>query len=269
MRPHAYFITLTYDDLHLPVFSGLPNLYKPDLVQWIDRLRRRLPGKVTIFAVGEYGGTLFGSTKAKREIHPHYHVAVFSSVPKVDGVIRSVAESTWYYGHAHVLRLSSGLIDYITGYVSKKLTNDISMVKATGLGLRPEFTYRSRRPAVGDITDQLVDIYEQYGEVTQINIDGKLVNLPKYLRHKLRDFFLKWNLDLKTSAGKAEYERRKSEKKIETLSLLRQKEDAQKAEIDSRSMVGDVYKKQAQIRAQLIANFETRIKRNTKGMKIL
>ena len=57
MRPHAFFLTLTYTDEYLPIFSGKANLYKPDLVKFLDLIRRYLP-KITIFAVGEYGGNI-------------------------------------------------------------------------------------------------------------------------------------------------------------------------------------------------------------------
>lgn len=268
LRPYAYFITLTYDDLHMPHFSGNNELYKPDLVQWIDRIRRHLP-KVTIFAVGEYGGKKFGSLKARRDIHPHYHVAIFSTESTIDEKIRAVAEKAWRFGHTHVLRLSSGLIDYITGYVGKKLTNTLSMLKVTGLGIRPEFTYRSRRPAIGDVTDQLISVFEEHGEITQINIDGKLVTLPKYLRHKLRDYFLRWDLDLKRKEDQDIYAQRKYEKKIENLQVMFDKEKEQMAEIEARPMAGDVYKKKSQIKKQITYNFETKLKRHTKGEKVL
>jgi len=77
LRPYSFFITLTYDDVYLPVFSGLAELWPLDLNSFIDRIRNELP-KITIYAVGEYGGHLFGTKEAKRAIHPHYHLAIFS-----------------------------------------------------------------------------------------------------------------------------------------------------------------------------------------------
>lgn len=258
-RPYAYFITLTYDDLHLPVFSGLANLWKPDLDSFIDRIRNYLP-KCTVFAVGEYGGHLFENPKAERPIHPHYHIALFSDDMAVNGVIREVCEARWKFGHAHVLLLSGGLIDYITGYASKKLTNTSSMKKIMNLDINPEFIWTSRRPAIGDVTDQLLEIQEEHGEITHLTIDGKKVVIPKYLRFKLKNKTLQGALDLMDWEDRFELERRKAVSKEETLQKLSEKNAEQLTEIEKRQMAGDVYKKRSQIKKQITANFESKIK---------
>lgn len=255
MRPHAYFLTLTYSDEYLPVFhySKKAELYKPDLIKFIDKIRNKLP-KITVFAVGEYGGYLFENPKAKRPIHPHYHIAIFSDSPTIDKLIRKVAEESWDQGHCHILQLSTGLIDYITGYVSKKLTNRRSMEKIMGLNVRPEFAYQSRRPAIGDISSQLVELYEEHGEITHIKLDGKLVVIPKYLRHKIKNHFLKWDLDLKDPKQLKEYERRKYEKKIETMQIMFEKNEKEKENISLRSV------SRSDIKRQIVHNFESKIK---------
>lgn len=271
VRPYAFFITLTYSDEFLPLFSGLPNLWRPDLVSYIDRIRNKLP-KFTVFAVGEYGGRLFGSPEAEREIHPHYHLAVFSSDPSIREKIREVCTDKWRYGHCHILLLSSGLIDYITGYVSKKLTNEFSMRKVMGLDISPEFTYSSRRPAIGDVSEQLIDIQESHGEITHLELHGKRVVIPRYLRYKMRDILLRWDLNLKEPRDRLEYERRKYEKKLQNLQELREKEDAQDSEIEARTNIsGDLYKKRSQIRRQIVATFENKfnLRKQTKGIKVL
>lgn len=268
LRPHAFFITVTYDDIHLPVFSGQAELWRPDLESLINRVRNDLP-KVTIFAVGEYGGKLFGNKDADRDIHPHYHLAVFSDVVSIHDVIRPVFEKKWRMGHVHILQLSSGLIDYITGYVSKKLTNKRSMEKVMSLNIQPEFTYSSRRPAIGDISNQLVQLTEEHGEITHLSLDGKHVVVPKYLRFKVKDLLLKWDLDLKNPEHRKIYEERKYAQKIENLQTLYEKNEIQKAEVDLRNMSGDVYKKLYQIRKQLIYNFESKMRLKPKGKPVL
>lgn len=256
-RPNAFFITLTYDDLFLPVFSGLANLWKPDLDSFIDRIRNYLP-KCTIFAVGEYGGYLFENPKAKRPIHPHYHIALFSDDNSINDTIRTVCENRWKYGHAHVLLLSGGLIDYITGYASKKLTNTHSMKKIMNLDIRPEFIWTSRRPAIGDISEELTLITEQHGEITHLTIDGKRVVIPKYLRFKVKDKILKGALDLMDWEDRFELERRKIASKEETLLKLSEKNTEQMEEIAQRPLPGSVYQKKAQIKKQITANFNSK-----------
>lgn len=260
LRPYSFFITLTYDDLHLPVFSGLAELWPEDLNKFIDNIRNDLP-KITIYAVGEYGGHLFGTKEAKRAIHPHYHLAIFSDDKSIGEKIRAVCEKKWRYGHCHILLLSSGLIDYITGYVSKKLTNKDSMVKIMSLNIQPEFTFKSRRPAIGDVSERLVEITEQYGKLEHLTIDGKQVVIPKYLRFKVKDQLLKWDLDLDCIYDALEYERRKYEKKIETLQELSKKNSEEKVIIAERGI------KRSDIKKQLVANFESKIalKKHTKG----
>lgn len=264
LRPYAFFITLTYENEYLPIFSNLANLYKPDLIKFIDSIRNNLP-KITIFAVGEYGGTLFDSPKATRPIHPHYHLAVFSSDESINSLIRKVVEDKWYMGHAHILQLSGGLIDYITGYVSKKLTNTSSMLRATSLFIRPEFSYSSRRPAIGDISESLAAITEEYGELDRLSIDGKLVVIPKYLKFKVKDKLIKWDLDLKNSEDLKTYERRKYEQKIQTLQKLYEKNQEEAQVLSLRKI------KKSDVKKQIIYNFESKfeLKKNTKGIKIL
>lgn len=274
LRPHAFFVTLTYSDEFLPVFkySNRAELYKPDLVKFIDSIRQKLP-KITIFAVGEYGGKLFGSEKSTRDIHPHYHLAIFCAFEGIHDLIRAVVTDTWYMGHAHILRLSAGLIDYITGYVSKKLTNYRSMSKVVGLNIRPEFTYSSRRPAIGDISDFLVDTAEQHGEITHISLDGKRVVLPKYLKFKVKDKLLRWDLDLKNPQDALVYEKRKQAQKIDTLQKLREKDQKELDEIQARGghFARNPYEGRRQIKKQIVADFNSKIMllKHTKGSRVL
>lgn len=262
MRPHAFFVTLTYTDEYLPVFncSQKAELYKPDLLKFIDSIRKKLP-KITIFAVGEYGGYLFGTAKAQRPIHPHYHLAIFSDDARINETIRSVCEKTWFMGHAHILQLSNGLIDYITGYVSKKLTNQKSMVKIMHLNIRPEFTYSSRRPAIGDISEELIPITEEYGELTHLSIDGKKVVIPKYLKFKVREKFLRWDLDPNDPNSQKIYERRKYDQKIENLQKLFDKNQEEAKIIEARKI------KKSDLKKQIMANFNSKIalKKYSKG----
>lgn len=268
MRPHAFFITLTYSDLFMPVFSGVAELWEYDLISFINRIREALP-KITVYAVGEYGGRLFGSPDAKRDIHPHYHLAVFSDDKTIHDSIRKVCESRWKFGHCHILLLSGGLIDYITGYLSDKLTNEKSMERVKGLNIAPVFTYKSRRPAIGDISDQLVDITEEFGEVTHLSLDGKKVRIPKYLRNKVADHFLKWDLDLSNEEDYVTYKNRKAVATKERMQVMYEKERDQEARIEEKPISGDLYQKKTQLRNQLVYNFESKKRLRMKGSKAL
>ena len=74
---NSFFITLTYDDLHLPFaipeigsnMVGSPTLVKSDLQLFFKRLRKKLATNIRYYAVGEYGS---------RTSRPHYHAIVFN-----------------------------------------------------------------------------------------------------------------------------------------------------------------------------------------------
>lgn len=59
------FLTLTYDNDHLPLHGSL---CRRDLELFMKRLRFRLAKPVRAYAVGEYGG---------RTLRPHYHLCLF------------------------------------------------------------------------------------------------------------------------------------------------------------------------------------------------
>ncbi len=148
------FITLTYDDKHVPRFGSL---LMDDWQKFFKRLRRRV-GKVRFFGCGEYGEQ-FG--------RPHYHACLFGldfpdkvlwSTRGGHDVFRSpLLESVWTYGQSEIGSLTFESAAYVARYCVKKITG----VKArdhyecvdpeTGeCGSRiPEFATMSRRPGIG------------------------------------------------------------------------------------------------------------------------
>ena len=64
------FITLTYDDKHLPISQkGVPTLLKTEIPAFMKRLREFIyPMKVRYFGAGEYG---------EKGHRPHYHLALY------------------------------------------------------------------------------------------------------------------------------------------------------------------------------------------------
>jgi len=281
MRPHAFFITVTYDDAHLPIIDGKANLIKEHLDNYIKRIRRFYqPKTIKVFAVGEYGGYLFGNEKAKRAIHPHYHIAVFADFPEIASTIRGCVEKKWTFGHAHVLILSAGLINYITGYVTKKLTNDKSMATVMGLDITPEFRYGR---GLGDVSNTVIAVQEQHGLVEKIRVDGKIVNVPKYIREKVKRKFLEFGLDM-TDYQKLKgyknhlrpqdhltYEERRKNAKAERLMLRMQRLEEKDAEIIAASGSDEIYEARALVKKASILEFKSKmeLKKSTKRKKVL
>ncbi len=148
------FITLTYDDEHVPRFGSL---LMDDWQKFFKRLRKRT-GKVRFFGCGEYGEQ-FG--------RPHYHACLFGQrfadrIPWTTRggheVFRSpLLESVWTYGQSEVGSLTFESAAYVARYCVKKITGPLArehyecVDPETGeVGSRlPEFSTMSRRPGIG------------------------------------------------------------------------------------------------------------------------
>lgn len=173
------FITLTYDQKHLPSNGSL---VPKDTQDWLKRLRKAIsPKKVRYFLVGEYGDDTW---------RPHYHVALFGL-----GQMHShLIHSTWGKGHVLVGDLTPQSSAYIAGYVTKKMTSP----NDPRLGTKhPEFARMSRKPGIGgtamdDLAESLMtshgsDLILKTGDVpTSLKHGPKSMPLGRYLRQKLR-----------------------------------------------------------------------------------
>lgn len=125
----SYFITLTYDDLHLP-YKMIENvdeqtgeitcdyiqntLCKKDIQDFMKRLRQyyyrkyKKRKKLVYFACGEYG---------KRFGRAHYHLILFN-LPEED--LENAILMNWQKGFVKILPLEDGGIGYVTKYMAKE-----------------------------------------------------------------------------------------------------------------------------------------------------
>lgn len=123
------FITLTYDDDHLPPDGKIS---KRELQLFWKRLRKKSP-PVRYFACGEYGGQTH---------RPHYHALVFGadflggSEPVTDELYtHPVLVDSWGQGHVSVAELNMSTCCYVAGYATKKLGDpDTFCLMSRGLG---------------------------------------------------------------------------------------------------------------------------------------
>lgn len=160
------FLTLTYDDEHLP--DGA-TLVPRDLQLFIKRLRRATSVPLRYFGVGEYG---------EESERPHYHVALFGHT---DADIHHV----WGKGMVHAGDLTRESAQYICGYTVKKLTNGRDERVRAWLGSRePEFARMSQgigKAFADRLGDQMAT--EKYGhELIQAG------DVPSVLKHEGRSF---------------------------------------------------------------------------------
>lgn len=143
--PKNAFLTLTYDDVHLP--SDL-SLHKEHLQDFWKRLRKSLDGvKIRYFAAGEYGSLLS---------RPHYHACVFNYWP-YDAKLWRIRHGTrlyvspslakiWPFGYHVVGEVTFESAAYVARYCLKKITGD--QAEEHYHGLEPEFVVMSRRPGI-------------------------------------------------------------------------------------------------------------------------
>lgn len=188
---HSCFLTLTYDDDHLPVGG---TLVKRDVQLFLKRIRRA-GFNVRYYVVGEYGD------RSKR---PHYHMALFgfydvlTVLDRRSIVVSGVLKDSWPHGHVHFGTLTPDSAGYIVSYVVKRMTN-VTDVRLRGL--LPEFATMSLRPGIGAtrVDDFAGPIVRGVDTVTgefyalpdgdipgTFRYDGSTYPLGRYLRRRLR-----------------------------------------------------------------------------------
>jgi hypothetical protein len=138
------FITLTYDDAHLPPGGSL---VKRDFVLFMKRFRKMYGSGIRFFHCGEYGTLLD---------RPHHHACIFgfdfpdkvfwSSRANVP-LFRSLSlETLWPFGFSTVGAVTFESAAYVARYVLKKITGDDAADHYGGL--EPEYVTMSRRPGI-------------------------------------------------------------------------------------------------------------------------
>lgn len=180
------FLTLTYNDKHLPANKSVS---VSELQVFMRALRRKIkPEKVRFFSCGEYGDQFN---------RPHYHIALFGYdfpdkelfAQKSGNKIYTSETLTkiWGKGFCSIGELNYKTAAYIARYVIKKINGDRAFEhyneidKETGeiLNTRnPEFINMSRKPGIGK------DWFETYSDDVFpsdfVVINGKEHKVPKY-----------------------------------------------------------------------------------------
>lgn len=174
------FITLTYDDEHLPQYSSL---HYADLRNFWKRLRYYC-GTLRYFAVGEYGDTTN---------RPHYHACLFGhAFTENRQILRTTPTmlwtnpqltQAWGLGHVSVGALTFQTAQYTASYVTKKLNNKRRYVRideTTGelIPLVQPRAFMSLRPAIG--RTWLETYGRQVYDHDHVVINGRPQKPPKY-----------------------------------------------------------------------------------------
>lgn len=209
------FITLTYDDAHLPK-DGSVDVREYQL--FMKRLRKAYSDdRIRFFHCGEYGevcgncglSVKFCMKKGCRQFvaaigRPHYHACLFNfdfkdkylwSRKNGFNWYRSPSlEKLWTNGNSIVGGVSFESAGYVARYVMKKVNNEEEVIdskgkvhkskdehyvdKATGVIRNPEYVTMSRRPGIGRgwFDNFKSDVYPWDFVV----VNGKKVRPPKF-----------------------------------------------------------------------------------------
>lgn len=178
------FITLTYDNRHLPKDGALQKKHFQDFMK---RLRNYSEAKIRYFHCGEYGEN-FG--------RPHYHSILFGyDFP--DKVLHKeergnrlytseFLSDTWGKGHCLIGGVTFESCAYVARYITKKVTGEKAeahyavICEETGeiTQRQPEYTTMSRRPGIARdwFEKYLTDVYP--GDFVVLR--DKKLKPPKY-----------------------------------------------------------------------------------------
>lgn len=154
MHKQNCFLTLTYDDMHIPCNSdGEYTLDKLFFQKWVKNFRQKLVREfdgitIRFYQCGEYG-TLYS--------RPHHHMIVFGfDFPdkyewKRHGTVTVYRSPTleryWPYGFCTVGEVNFDSAAYVARYCLKKITGKLA--EYTYDGIQPEYSTMSNRPGIG------------------------------------------------------------------------------------------------------------------------
>lgn len=169
----ATFLTLTYDDDHLPVVETTDNdtpviventLIKKDLINFFRRLKD--DRKIKYFACGEYGD---------ETNRPHYHAIVYGVHP----IEKQLILDNWKYGLVDLGTVTPESAKYVSSYIQKKLSGSMAEEE---YGLRQEpFQLQSR--GIGE--RYCIDNEAMLRNKGSVSLNGHPVGIPRYYQKKL------------------------------------------------------------------------------------
>jgi hypothetical protein len=187
------FITLTYDEEHLPEDYSL---HYDDYQRFMKRLRKRFQGKtIRFYMAGEYGEN-FG--------RPHFHACIFNldfedkylwqKTESGSKIYRSkTLEELWPFGYSSIGEVNFQSAAYVARYIMKKVTGDmaeqhyeeVNFTTGEIIKRKPEFNKMSLKPGIG------YKWYEKYKDDVYphdyVIVNGKKCKPPKFYDKKYAD----------------------------------------------------------------------------------
>lgn len=188
MHPDSCFVTLTFDDDHIP---DPAHVDKAVLQDYVKRLRKIVaPTLFRYYGVGEFGDKSF---------RPHYHIVLFGlSILEHRKQIREAWQNN---GFIDIGELNHKSANYITGYITKKVLKDLNK-HPTSYGKPDEFAIMSRgtrkesmfrggigAPAIEKIKEKMAE-NSWYKEqlIASLKVGKGHLPLGRYLKLKMNDW---------------------------------------------------------------------------------
>jgi hypothetical protein len=244
MHDDNVFLTLTYDDQHIP---GDGSLNVRDFQLFMKSLRKKFGAGIKYLQCGEYGEScaLCGRNRddcinsscprfVKTFGRPHHHVILFGCDfydKKIHKTTRDghtiytspTLQKLWFHGHSYIGSVSFESCAYVARYITKKINGPDS--DDYYMGLRPEFITMSNGIGQSWFEEFKKDVYP--GDF--IVLRGKKMRVPKYYDQLLERFdkqqLLKFKVNRKLSA--------KEHEEDNTLRRLDVRERVKKAQIST------------------------------------
>jgi len=188
MHKSNAFVTLTYDEKHLPYNYMVPTLVPRDLQLFFKRLRKEFGDGIRYYACGEYG---------ELNNRPHYHACIFG-IDFQDKILDSVKNGNNVYSSASLNRIwGRGMCAigdvtfesaaYVARYLIKKRFGKGNIWYSQN-GIEAEFVRMSRgckKLGTGGIGKSWYDKYKTdvYNH-DQLKVRGKTCRAPRYYDKK-------------------------------------------------------------------------------------
>jgi len=174
LYPRNCFLTLTYDDEHLPP-GGTLDYEAP--VLFMKRFRERCGAGIRSYGCAEYGELLS---------RPHYHLCIFNYDFSDKTLFKKgqfplytskLLSELWTDGHSSIGELTFESADYVARYVTKKMTGPLAQ-EHYGDRLPERSICVSRRPGIG--REWAVQNPKLLREHDLVILRGKKMRPPKY-----------------------------------------------------------------------------------------
>lgn len=192
------FITLTYDDDHLPMNSSLDHKHFQDFMKVLrERVRSELVASgmskaerkkfgIRYYMAGEYGEE-FG--------RPHFHACLFNydfpdkekwkTIKGNQYYVSKMLSAIWPHGYSTISDVTFESAAYVSRYIMKKITGDKAEEHYEYLNefgeyvqRTPEYNKMSLKPGIGKdwLTKYVSDVYP----LDAVIVRGKETKPPKY-----------------------------------------------------------------------------------------